>query len=989
MLKINSLQTSRRPVILGYLVAIGSVVAAMIGLWLMEKEWHAPAHLALFLVAVIISAWFGGTKPALFAIALSVVAFDYFLLRPAGSPVVASIQGARLLSFAVVAAYVVWVTITERNAAESLRRARDELQRNNETLRDSERKLKEAEQLARIGYWERDLVADRITTSEETRRILGRQLQSISQAELQEMIHIDDRQLQEQRLTEALEGGGPYDLEVRIVRPDGEVRLLHVRNDEVTYDQSGRPTRMFGTVQDITERKRAEDSLREREALFEVLTENSDDLIRLHELDGRSIYASPAVLRLLGENPANLFDDIHPEDLENGRQWWQHILTGGRDRIEWRVRDIVGVWHWVESRGSIVQYEGKPRVMTVCRDISERKLAEQALRKSERVLREAEELGHTGSWEHDLVTREIFNTDENLRLFFGDDRSKGARFEDYIDAVHPDDRAYVRGRHAQLLAEGGPHDIEFRVVWPDGSLHVLVGRAIVVRNDSGEAIRVYGTNVEITERKKAEQSVQESQQLLELVLATLPVGVAVTDLAGDILLINAASKRIWGDTIVSGRERWAQTKGFWHDSGKRIAPTELASVRALSEGKTSLNELMDIETYDGQQKTIQHSAAPVRNAEGVIVGAVVVNEDVTERVRAEDAVRKNEEQLRDVIDTIPVIAFISMPDGSNEFTNQSWQEYTGLSVKDTAGWGWGSTVHPDDIARHLEKWRAAVSAGTTFDNAARYRGAGGQYRWFLVRAVPLRDERGNLLRWYGVLMDIEDRVHAEQALRKSADRLQLLSRRLLEVQEEERRHLARELHDEFGQLLATITVQLHAAKTLAGESARSIIEECISILQRAGDEVRSLALELRPTMLDTAGLDATLRWLASQHEQRTGIATEVVGHLNEVPGEVAIAAFRVIQEALTNVLRHAQAQHIWIELSQSDGAVELLVRDDGVGFDVPKTLDWAANRGHLGLLGMKERVQILGGHLEVDSKPGLGTRIRLSLPLTEPISEPV
>jgi len=990
MLKINSLQTSRRPVILGYLVAIASVVAAMIGLWLMEREWHAPAHLALFLVAVIISAWFGGTKPTLFAIALSVVAFDYFFLRSAGSPVVASIQGARLLSFAVVAAYVVWVTITERNAAESLRRARDELQRNNETLRDSERKLKEAEQLARIGYWERDLVADRITTSEETRRILGRQSQSISRAELQEMIHVDDRQLQGQRLTEAFEGRGSYDVELRIVRPDGEVRLLHVRNDEVTYDQSGRPTRMFGTVQDITERKRAEDSLREREALFEVLTENSDDLIRLHEFDGRSIYASPAVLRLLGENPANLFDDIHPDDLENGRQWWQHILTGGRDRIEWRVHDAAGGWHWVESRGSVVHYEGKPRVLTVCRDISERKRAEQALRKSERVLREAEKLGHTGSWEHDLITGEIFHTNEDPRLFFGDNCSKGARFEDYIDAVHPDDRAYVTERHAQLLAEGGLHDIEFRVLWPDGSLHVLVGRAIVVRNDSGEAVRLYGTNVEITERKKAEQSVRDSQQLLELVLATLPVGVAVTDRKDDIVLVNETWQRIWGGApIVSGSKRRAHSKAYWHDSGKRVDSAEWASMRALSEGQTSLNELLDIETFDGKRKTMQNSAAPIRNAEGLIVGAVIVNEDVTERVRAEDAVRKNEQQLRDVIDTIPVIAFINKPDGSNEFTNRSWQEYTELSVKDTAGWGWESTVHPDDIARHLEKYRAAVSAGTTFDNAARYRGANGQYRWFLVRAVPLRDERGNLLRWYGVLMDIEDRVHAEQALRESADRLQLLSRRLLEVQEEERRHLARELHDEFGQLLATITVQLHVAKTLAGESARSIIEECISILQRAGDEVRSLALELRPTMLDTAGLDATLRWLASQHEQRTGIATEVVGHLNEVPGEVAIAAFRVIQEALTNVLRHAQAQHIWIELSQSDGAVELLVRDDGMGFDVPKTLDWAANRGHLGLLGMKERVQILGGHLEVDSKPGLGTRIRLSLPLTEPISEPV
>ena len=179
--------------------------------------------------------------------------------------------------------------------------------------------------------------------------------------------------------------------------------------------------------------------------------------------------------------------------------------TSERDhRIEWRIRNAAGGWDWVESRGSVVHYEGKPRVMTVCRDISERKRAEQALRKSERVLREAENFGHTGSWEHDLITGEIFHTNENPRLFFGDNCSKGARFEDYIDAVHPDDRAYVTERHAQLLAEGGLHDIEFRVLWPDGSLHVLVGRAIVVRNDSGEAVRLYGTNVDITERKRTD-----------------------------------------------------------------------------------------------------------------------------------------------------------------------------------------------------------------------------------------------------------------------------------------------------------------------------------------------------------------------------------------------------------------------------------------------------------------------------------------------------
>jgi signal transduction histidine kinase len=245
--------------------------------------------------------------------------------------------------------------------------------------------------------------------------------------------------------------------------------------------------------------------------------------------------------------------------------------------------------------------------------------------------------------------------------------------------------------------------------------------------------------------------------------------------------------------IARGPERWAQSKGRWHDSGKSIAPSEWASARALSAGQTSLNELIDIETDDGKQKTIQNSSAPIRNTDGLIIGAVIVNEDVTKR------------------------------------------------------------------------------------------------------------------------------ECAETALRESAKRLQYRSRRLLTVQEEERRHLSRELHDEFGQLLATITLHLHAAKAVAGEGAQPGLEESMALLQRAGAQVRSLALELRPTMLETGGLEAALRWLAEQHQQRTGITTQVVGHVSDVSGDPAIAAFRVAQEALTNVVRHARAQHVWIELSQGDG----------------------------------------------------------------------
>src|ERR1043166_5728481 len=297
---------------------------------------------------------------------------------------------------------------------------------------------------------------------------------------------------------------------------------------------------------------------------------------------------------------------------------------------------------------------------------------------------------------------------------------------------------------------------------------------------------------EIEDRKEAEGALRQSEERFAAFMDNLPGYAWMKDLQGRYVYVNEMVRGLPGYRSLGKTDA-------------QIWPADLAAeYRANDEQviatKKPLNTLEHFQ-LEGKKRYMAGSKFPIFDKTGAVALVGGAGVDITERIEAEEA-------LRDVIDTIPVIAFTDMPDGSNEFTNRSWQEYTGLSVKDASGWGWESTVHPDDIARFHEEWCAAVSAGTPFDNAARYRGADGQYRWFLVRAVPLRDERGNLLRWYGVLMDIEDRVHAEQALRESANRLQLLSRRLLEVQEEERRHLARELHDEFGQLLATITAQL-------------------------------------------------------------------------------------------------------------------------------------------------------------------------------------
>lgn len=612
-----------------------------------------------------------------------------------------------------------------------------------------------------------------------------------------------------------------------------------------------------------TERGAAEAS-RISEAKFRALWQSTPSGTFIFQAD-KIAYANPAASLITGYSCDELIgmrvlEIVHPEFRALIAIALQPPELGEPVPLRHEIKIIAksGEERWVESIKRRFELEGKPAVVCIATDITERRTAELALRKSEGLLREAEELGQMGTWEHDLLTGGVFSTAENNRLFFGGDRGQDALFEDYAKAVHPDDRESAMAYHTQLLAEDGPREIEFRVVWPDGSIHVLVGRATVVRDASGKPVRIYGTNVDVTERKRAEQAVSESQQLLQLVLTTLPVGVAVTNRTGDIILSNAASLRIWGEKMISsGAERWVRSAGYRPDSGQRVAPADWPSVRALRDGQITLNELIDIDAFDGRRKTIQASAAPIRNAERQIVGAVIVIDEVTERVRA------------------------------------------------------------------------------------------------------------------------------ERAVHESATRLQHLSRRLLAVQEEERRHLSRELHDEFGQLLASITLHLHAAKGAAGPSAQASLDETIALLQRAGAQVRTLALELRPTMLETGGLESALKWLAQQHQQRTGIVTEVVGHVTDVSGDLAIACFRVVQEALTNVVRHARAQHVWIELNQHEGSLELVVRDDGVGFDVTRTIERAASGGNLGLLGMRERVEILGGRLKIESRVGEGTRICIALPLID------
>ncbi len=575
-------------------------------------------------------------------------------------------------------------------------------------------------------------------------------------------------------------------------------------------------------------------------------------------------------------------------------------------------------------------------------------------------------------WERDLENDAV-SWDENLELIFGYRRDEvPGHLAWWRERVHPDDIERVEQAAADAIRGDAPGwSNEYRFRRKDGSWAWVASRCAIERDANGRARRALGAMIDISKLKDAESRLRQ-------VLDSLPVGVALVDRAGNIVLHNPASTRIWGGTVVRGEERWVQSKGFWHTSGKAISPGEWASHRALDAGQTTRDELIDIDTFDGNRKTIENYAAPIRDQDGVITGAVVVNDDVTERVGAEEALRKTERLLREA-ETLGQTGSWEQDliSGQVRNTEANRRLFFGDDVSKGARLeDYVDVIHPDDRAWVIDR-RGELLGGTgSGDIEYRVVWPDGSVHWIFGRATVVRDESGRPLRVFGTNADITERKRAEDELARRTQQLEALSRRLIQAQEAERRAVARELHDDFGQVLTALRLNLQRTGRDDAES--------IALVDGAISRMRELAQDLRPPLLDEYGLEASLRWYVEREAKRAGLACRLAFAplAQRPPAAVETTCFRIAQEALTNVIRHAQAHVVDVELSQANGTLQLVVRDDGRGFDVPAARMHAAHGGSQGLLSMQERVTLAGGDLEIDSAAGRGTSVRARLPLT-------
>ncbi|HEX2101046.1 MAG TPA: PAS domain-containing protein, partial [Candidatus Synoicihabitans sp.] len=259
---------------------------------------------------------------------------------------------------------------------------------------------------------------------------------------------------------------------------------------------------------------RAEEAVRERDELLRVLTEHAREFIRLHDLDGRSVYASPSVERLHGRAPTMLFEFAHPEDVEGGQRWWQHVLDGGAERLDWRVRDANGDWRWLETSAALVRYHGRPHILTISRDSTERKQAEAIAKTNEERLRLAFEAAKIGTGEMDLETMQITLSEPMRRVVGLPPNVSTLSFDDWVGRIiHPDDRASVQQTTKEAIAGQPNIAFDYRIVWPDGTVRWANTRATVFYDQAGKATRIVGAIMDITDRKHLEDELRQAQKM--------------------------------------------------------------------------------------------------------------------------------------------------------------------------------------------------------------------------------------------------------------------------------------------------------------------------------------------------------------------------------------------------------------------------------------------------------------------------------------------
>jgi PAS domain S-box-containing protein len=746
----------------------------------------------------------------------------------------------------------------------------------------------------------------------------------------------------------------------RVVLETSGVPIIDLRGDLIGYR---------GIDRDITERKRVEEVLRKSEERHRLLAEAAHDMIFILDRGERIEYVNSFAGKQLGRLREEILGrsvaELFPGDVELQHRNIDRVFKTGQplyveDPIEFPNERI-----WVSTWLVPIKDEADQvtSILGISRDITERKRAEETLRKSEDRLREAQALGRIGSWEFEIDTRKIIWSDQVYRLYERDPALGPPTPEEEAAYYDPEQVKRLHEYARRAVKEGKEFKYDLQAHLPCGTLAYFSVTMRPVKDEGGRVTRLFGTVQDITERKRVDESLWEKERAIESSIN----GIAISDLDGNVTYANPACLRVWGytkKTEVLGQN----AADFWREP-KRVARI----LKGLRRRKGWFGTLT-AKRRDGSTFEAQVSASLVKGKTGKPMSLLAAFVDMTGQKRAE-------ENYQSIFESAVVGIYQSTPKGQFLTVNPAFARILGYKCpREIIGMAKGAA----------QKFYKRQSRRRVFERLMKQHGEvhdfefegcrrDGRTIWIKENARVVRDSGGRVEYYEGFVEDITARKDAEESLKRAAQRI-------IEAQEAERKRIACDLHDGVSQLLCSAKFRL--ASVSEGIQVRTKkpypeLDDSRMLIEKSVQEIRRIIRNLRPAVLDNLGLVPALRALSEEFEERTNVksAFKSTFEATRFAPQVELALFRIVQEALSNIEKHARATKVAVSLVQKEASVWVKVKDNGIGFDCFGVLGKNSGSSGYGLHTMMDRSASVGGHVKIRSAVGSGTEVVVRLRL--------